>query len=114
MSNLKFKATFDSYKGAAEFLGDKEEKTLCYATKVHKVGDTIRVRHHDTDIIIYEPDGHLGIANGGWGTSTTTQRLHALTPKELRVYRHGQTIWTCLNLEAGVYIPRDRPLWFKF
>jgi hypothetical protein len=92
MSNLNTHGV-DSFESAKRFLGNKSARTLCFATTLthESVGDpdvtAVTVRHHGSPIIRYYSDGRIEIRNAGWLSSTTTHRLHAMTPTSVRVSR---------------------------
>jgi hypothetical protein len=41
---------------------------------------TIAVKYHETDVVIFHPDGSVVLDSGGWKTSTTKERLNAFSP----------------------------------
>jgi hypothetical protein len=92
MSNLNTHGVVD-FESAKSFLGDKSARTLCFATTLthESIGEAgvtaITVRHHGSPIIRYRSDGQIEIRNAGWLSSTTTDRLHRMTPTSVRVSR---------------------------
>ena len=95
MSNLKFAATVQSHADALKFLGGRDSKRLAYETRVESHEDgSASVYHHGTAIITYSPDGTIHGNNGGYHSSTTRNRLHALIPSGYRVFQrdYGQYI----------------------
>lgn len=95
MSNLKFAATIQSLADALKFLDGRDSKRLAYETNVRsRVNGSASVYHHGTPIITYSPDGTIHGNNGGYHSSTTRNRLHALTPSGYRVFQRdfGQYI----------------------
>jgi hypothetical protein len=50
----------------------------------------IAVKYHDTDIIVYHPDGKIELDNGGWQTSST--KNHLCTNSPFHVYQE-KGIW---------------------
>lgn len=95
MSNLKFAATIKSHADALKFLNGRTSKRLAYETYVQSNEDgSVSVYHHRTAIITYTADGTIHGNNGGYHSSTTRNRLHALTPSGYRVFQrdYGQYI----------------------
>ena len=90
MSNLNTHGVVD-YDSAQAFLGSKSQRTLCFATtltqEAHDGGLAVTVRHRESPIIRYFADGRVAIRNAGWLSSTTTDRLHRMTPDSVRVSR---------------------------
>jgi hypothetical protein len=63
---------------------EKELKELLKgktATKVYKEGNQLRVRYHNTDLFVFNPDGYVKMSNGGYETATTNQRINAVLYK---------------------------------
>jgi hypothetical protein len=48
-------------------------------TWLERRGDDIAVRLHDTDIVVYHPDGSITLDTGGWFTVTTKARMNEHT-----------------------------------
>ena len=91
MSNLNMH-NVDSFDSASQFLGRQSSRTLCFATTLDRetvAGEhgvmAIAVRHHGSPIIRYFSDGCIEIRNAGWMSRTTTNRLHSMTPFDVRV-----------------------------
>jgi hypothetical protein len=49
-------------------------------TWLERRGDDIAVRLHDTDIVVYHPDGSITLDTGGWFTVTTKARMCEFSP----------------------------------
>ena len=45
-----------------------------------RADDCIAVKYHQTDIVIYHPDGKIELHCGGWYTATTKQNISAFSP----------------------------------
>lgn len=87
MSNLKLPNVID-YATAERELGNKEIKRIGYKTAlVRKTTGEIVVTHHNSEIISYDHDGSTYITNAGWDSATTKDRLHRLTPINVRVFQ---------------------------
>lgn len=87
MSNLNLRGV-DSWGAANRFLGEDDEKTLAYATKLRRspCGEWIEVVHHRTAIIRYHCDEYqVYLRNGGYVSRTTSDRLHQMTPASVGV-----------------------------
>lgn len=95
MSNLKLPNVTDHASAVRELDGERS-KQIGYQTWLRRNSDienTISVVHHTTDIIDYYPDGGIALNTGGWDTSTTSSRMHRLTPCSVRVFiRKGVTM----------------------
>lgn len=104
MSNLRFAATIQSLADALKFLDGRTSKRLAYETNVKSHEDgSASVYHHGTAIITYSLDGTIHGDNGGYHSSTTRNRLHALTPSGYRVFQRdfGQYILGPDNVTHG-------------
>ena len=42
--------------------------------------DVIAVRYHDTEIVVYYPDGRIELHSGGWRTASTKKNLNIYSP----------------------------------
>jgi len=49
---------------------------------------TIYIRHHNTDIVTYHPDGRIELRNGRWTSQQTSSRIQAYTP--FRIQNHSK------------------------
>ena len=89
MSNVKFAARVTNYAEAAEFLGDKWERKIGYATTVRRSTTnphTISLIHHDTAIITWsDSDPVAYIFTDGIVSRTTANRLNYFTPDRYRI-----------------------------
>lgn len=85
MSNLKLPAIhdFESARAYLDARGKSRVKIGFETTLTHEAHGYV-VRHHDSPIVRYTPDG-VEIRNAGWLSLTTTDRLHRLTPPSVRV-----------------------------
>ncbi len=96
MSNLKLKAMPHNFEQAEEFLGNTDSKKLGHNTNIYRNRDgDILVRYHWTDIVIFHHNGNrVTYNNGGYGTPTTRNRLHMLSPSNVRFGQknHKQTL----------------------
>lgn len=54
-----------------------ESKKLANHTYLKRRGENIAVRLHQTDILIFSPDGTIEYNTGGWKTSTTKERMNS-------------------------------------
>lgn len=94
MRNLNTHGVTD-YASAMRYLSSRGPRThravpLCYATTLRAEGhpsgvDVVVVYHHNEAIIRYWSDGSIEIRNAGYLSSTTTDRLHQMTPREVIV-----------------------------
>lgn len=87
MSNLKFLATVKSYEDADKFLDGKQARRLGHNTYVERGDNVIAVRYHSTNIVTYVPGDVIVLRANGWVTSTTANRMHMLTPDNVRIGR---------------------------
>lgn len=80
---------FDTYEGADAYLGGRNRRALSSNTVLHRPAEgAIAVRYWDTDVVTYVKDSPIVILQaGGWVTATTTSRMHAFTPANIRVRR---------------------------
>lgn len=84
MSNLKLKHTVKSYADAVAALKGRDSIILGHNTRLARTSDQeITVRYHGNAIVRYSPEG-VEASWAGWATSTTTNRLHMLTPSGVR------------------------------
>lgn len=97
MENITDYASADAFWKSKQLTGRKK-KTHVYIghnTTIRpllgKIGYV--VEYHGNQIIRYYSNGTVLVKWAGWATSTTTQRLHALTPKGYRFNRRlGETL----------------------
>ncbi len=85
-------ATIRSYTEAAKYLAEskrsKTSRKIEHNTWVEQRGDNIAIRLHQTDVVVFRPDGSTVLSTGGWKTNTTRSRLNEYLPYG---YRIGQT-----------------------
>lgn len=109
MSNLKLPNMHD-YLTASRELGNKQDKRIGYKTVLKRLSDTVlSVEHHDSKIIEYRADGTILISNAGWDSSTTKDRLHRLTPANVRVFQKDWIQYVQIGDEA----PQQLRGWVK-
>lgn len=84
MSNLKLAAEPKSYAEAEAFLDGEMRKSLGYKTTIEEGDSGIEIIHHNTAIVIFHADGSMTLDNGGYHSSTTTNRIHKFTPRHIR------------------------------
>lgn len=110
MSNVKFAARVLNYAEAAEFLGDKWERKIGYATWVKRSTTNphlISLIHHETAIITWA-DGMPDVAiidTGSYVSRTTANRLHYFTPNEYRIgsrITNDESHYTIVSTETWV------------
>lgn len=77
----------ESYEDADEALGDKNSKIIGNNTTLERRGENIAVQLHTTDVITFEPDGHMILTTGGYHSTTTKDRLNRYTPNSVNVYQ---------------------------
>lgn len=82
-----------SYKEAKEMLGNRDSKKLANNTYLVQSltqgwgplengewgfsSDAIAVRLHNTEIVVFHPNGRTTLNTGGWQTPTTRERMRA-------------------------------------
>lgn len=87
MSNLQLPNVTD-LDSAREFLGNRQSARLGHNTTIRRgLGGDVIVTYHATDIVTYANDGTIILQANGWVTATTANRLHKLTPTNVRVGR---------------------------
>jgi hypothetical protein len=70
-----------SYDAAAEYLGNKTDRPIANNTRIIRRDDeTIALRLHNTDIILWRADGSAELRADGWQTVTTKDRLNRFSP----------------------------------
>jgi hypothetical protein len=116
MSNLEL-ASISTYAEAKKFLGNKSERKVGYNTfaqqKARDGQTVIAVRYHDTDIVTYYEDGSIILDSGGWATSTTVNRMHHLTPANVRVngrYPRRDLPWIEVTVDDGDTVRLNGPM----
>ena len=58
----------------------KDRRKLANNTYLERRGDNIAVRLHNTDIVLYRPDGDVVLDTDGWLTVTTKERINRYSP----------------------------------
>jgi hypothetical protein len=76
-----------SYEDADEALGDKSSLKIGNNTYLQRRGENIAVQLHNTDVIEYEPDGHIILDSGDYRSSTTKDRMNRYTPGSINVFQ---------------------------
>jgi len=98
-----------NYTEAENYLGNKNKRPLAYKTKlIRRDSETIAVRHHDTDIIVYYQDGTIILDNGGFYSPTTKERMNLFTPSNIRIYQE-KSIWFVSDPNIDKDITFTRP-----
>jgi hypothetical protein len=72
--------TLLTYDAAIALLGNRPTKKVDNNTTIRKVGDSVAVRLHETDVVIIRSDGNYVLNSGGWLTSTTKDRINNYSP----------------------------------
>ncbi len=71
----------DSYAKAVVKLGKRDSKKVANNTYIRRTGlDTIALRLHETDILVWHEDGSVELNSGGWQTVTTKSRMNEFAP----------------------------------
>lgn len=94
MSNLQL-PTINSHADAMELLDGKESMKIGYKTWLHywDSDGSVAIVYFDTAIVVYDLEGGIELNAGGWHTTTTTDRMHRLTPPHVRVFhRSGKKV----------------------
>lgn len=90
--------TFTDFAGAAAFIAagrSKTERPAATNTRVRIVdADTIALRLHTTDVVVYHRDGRFVLNTGGWYTKLTAARMEEFSP--FRFSRTTMGTWTVL------------------
>lgn len=74
-----------TYATAAQALAGRTTRKLEYATYLEERDEhTIAVRQHGTDIVTYHDDHTITLANGGFFSKTTKERLERYAPVVIR------------------------------
>jgi hypothetical protein len=77
----QFKTQVTSYGQAAEFLGNRNGRTIAHNTTVERrSADFIAVQLYGTDVVGFHADGRVVLRSGGWETVTTKDRINACLP----------------------------------
>lgn len=87
MPALREYSWINSYEDAEEALGDQSSLKIGNNTYLQKRGENIAVQLHSTDVITFEPDGHMILDTGGYRTTTTKDRINRYTPSSISVYQ---------------------------
>lgn len=92
MSRALLPAVHD-HATACELLGSRGSRRIGHNTWLRETREGVAVRYHETDIVVYRPDGSIRLDTGGWITATTVERMHRLVPREIIVSRRkGEVI----------------------
>lgn len=100
------------FKSAGEFLAkgkNKDDRPLPgKATRLHRLEDgSIAVKYHETDIVVYQPDGSISFDTGGWNAMTTRDKISVHLPA-------GWSLGVCngvLRLRCGGYHDPEAKSW---
>ena len=58
----------------------KDSKIIARNTVLHRAGDDIAIRFHNTDIVVISPQNIYTLNNGGWQTAHTKERINRYAP----------------------------------
>ena len=58
----------------------KDSKIIDRNTVLHRAGDNIVIRFHNTDVVTISPQNIYTLNNGGWQTITTKERINRYAP----------------------------------
>jgi hypothetical protein len=72
--------TLLTYDAAIALLGNRPTKKVDNNTTIRKVGDSVAVRLHETDVVIIRSDGNYVLNSGGYRTATTKDRINNYSP----------------------------------
>jgi hypothetical protein len=110
---------------AAEMMASARSKVngkpVANNTRLFDNGDgSYRLRLHNTDIITYNADGTWTLANGGWATVTTLQRIREYSPAHIISVSGEWYVWLERNpadpkpeyVAPAVPAPYERPVDF--
>ena len=89
-----------NYPEAARVLADADADGLKIANNTWLVrydSDTIAVRFHDTNIVIFQRDGRATYRTGGWKTTTTRERLNRYAPPGVHFYTHDGVLYASVH-----------------
>lgn len=91
-----------------DYLGNKSERPLCNNTAVRRDGESIVVRLHRTNIVVFYEDGSIYLDSGGWKSVTTKARMNAVLPSPWSVGQHkhewyvnGKPFYDGMKLEVN-------------
>jgi hypothetical protein len=88
--------TIRSYEQAQKFLAGGRNKLSRKSennTWIEQRGENIAVRLHNTDVVLYKPDGGFVLDTGGWHSVTTKDRINGYAPHGVKVYSNDG-IWS--------------------
>lgn len=93
-------ATVNDWASADAYLGAKHDRPIANNTRVQRRGDdAIAIMLHATDVVTFYRDGRVRLANGGWDSVTTADRIRTFAPAGVVV-----TDWRYVHrLEAPGY-----------
>lgn len=85
-----------TYQAAEERLNrprPKDSKIIGNNTVLHRVGDDIAIRFHNTDVVTISPQNIYTLNNGGYRTPSTKNRINEYAPvivwqRDFRWYVH--------------------------
>ena len=69
-----------TYTEALAKLNGRDKRKLENNTYLEKRINGIAVRLHNTDVILYQPDGNIILNSNGWHTVTTKDHLNKYSP----------------------------------
>ena len=88
---------------------NKQSRKIGNNTYLIRRGENIAIRLHNTDIVIYYPNGKIVLNSGGWRTPTTKDRINSALRHEYRIsqdkgiwYIQGKIFQDGLTIENGV------------
>lgn len=85
----------------------KERKKLMHNTYAYRDNDLIKIKYHDTFIMVFEPCGKITLDPAGRHTSTTKIRLNEFLPFGFRVWQTQGIWWIGKGWGADKFLFKD-------
>jgi hypothetical protein len=88
-----------------------QSRKVANNTYLHRVGDDIAVRLHDTDVVTFHADGTATLNTGGWFTMTTKERINRYLPGGIRL-ESNRGRWFLIytgHWDGEHYVKSERP-----
>ena len=72
---------------------NRESRKIANNTYLHREGEDIAIRLHNTDIVRFKPNGDIVLDSGGWLTVTTKQRMNEYLRRDMGEIWSERGVW---------------------
>lgn len=90
-----------TYQSLTDQIKKRATKKLANHTYIVRDGENLAIRLHDTNILIFKPDGHIVVTSGGWKTVPTKARINKYLGSGRPSISQDRGIWYWVQWKSG-------------